>query len=185
MNNLGITTIELIATLAIASILFGIAIPGAINIHNRSKATAEINWIIGAINYARHSAVIRRTTVTLCPDAKKNHQCNGKWQQGLILFTDYNQNSKLDGKDVLVETIQNTVKDGTLKWRAFRNRQYLQFTKYGYTNFQNGNFTHCPGNRDPTYARQIVINTQGRARVVHSRNAKGQPIDRRGKALRC
>ncbi len=50
MNNLGITTIELIATLAIASILFGIAIPVAINIHNRSKATAEVEGVIGEIN---------------------------------------------------------------------------------------------------------------------------------------
>lgn len=185
MKNFGVTTIELIAVLAIASILIGIVAPSIINIHNRSKATAEVNWIIGAINYSRHSAIIRRTNITLCPYVKNSRECNGKWHEGLIAFTDYNQNARLDGEDFLIEKIQNTIKDGTITWRAFRNRQYLQFTPYGYTNFQNGNFTHCPKNGDPQYARQIVINTQGRARVINSRDAAGQPIDRRGKALRC
>ena len=84
MKNSGVTSIELIAVLALASILIGIVAPRIINIHNRSKATAEINWIIGAINYSRHSAIIRRTTVTLCPYANNSRECNGKWHEGLI-----------------------------------------------------------------------------------------------------
>lgn len=185
MNSLGITTIELIASLAIMSIVISVVGPGAVKIHNRSKATAEINWLIGAINFSRHAAVNHRATVTLCPNARKDFSCNGKWQDGLIVFADYNRNARFDGKDFVIESVQNTASNGTLNWRAFRNRQYLQFTKYGYTNFQNGNFTYCPENQDSHFARQIVINTQGRARVVNSRDAAGYPIDRRGKRLRC
>jgi type IV fimbrial biogenesis protein FimT len=103
----------------------------------------------------------------------------------VILFTDHNSDARLNGKDFLVERIRKADFNGTLKWRAFRNRQYLQMTPFGYTNYQNGNFVYCPSDGDLHFARQIVINVQGRARVLHSRNDDGIMTDRRGKPLKC
>ena len=122
--------------------------------------------------------------MTLCPtlDGKR---CGGKWHDGLMVFADHNKDARINGSDFLLHRINADNVYGTLKWRSFRNRQYLQMTPFGYTNFQNGNFVYCPMDNDPDYARQIVISVPGRARVAHYRSEKGERVDRKGKPLRC
>ena len=185
MKQSGLTMVEVIAVLAIFSVMSVMAIPSMVKIHSRSKATAGVNWIIGAVNFTRHAAINLRITTTMCPSSGSEPKCEGEWHDGLILFADHNRDAMLNGKDFLVERVRNDNFDGTLKWRAFRNRKYLQMTEFGYTNHQNGNFVYCPKDGDLRYARQIVINVQGRARVVHSRNDDGIMTDRKGKPLRC
>lgn len=183
----GKTLIELVAALGIAGIILSTAVPSVSRILTRSEATARINWIVGAVNYTRHAAVNFRTMATLCPiDANRTgHHCGRNWQNDLMIFADRNEDGKFGGDDFLIQTIAAPSQKGTLKWRAFRNRQFLQMTRYGYTNFQNGNFTYCSPDQDPTMSRQIVINVQGRARVIHHVNDRGHRLDRKGKKLRC
>ena len=185
MRQSGLTLIEVLVVLAIISVMSGMVIPSMVKIHSRSKATAGVNWIIGAVNFTRHTAINLRITTTVCPSSGPILKCAGEWHDGLILFAVHNRDAKLNGKDFLVQRIRNDNFDGTLKWRAFRNRKYLQMTEFGYTNYQNGNFVYCPVDGDLHFARQIVINMQGRARVVHTRNNEGIMTDRRGKPLRC
>ena len=177
--------VELVATLAIIGILLGLVFPSANKIYARSEATTSINWIITAVNYTRHAAISFRTMATLCPKDPEKLLCGGKWHDDLMVFADLNQDGQFNGDDYLLQKINSQKVTGTLKWRSFRNRQYLQLTRMGYTNFQNGNFVYCPDNQDLELARQIVINVQGRARVVHSRNEAGVRTDRKGKPLRC
>ncbi len=185
MKQSGWTIIELVSALAIMVLITGLAMPSMEQIYSRSKATAGINWIIGAVNFTRHAAINHRIMITLCPSSDDEHICKGKWHDGLIVFADHNADAKFNGKDYLIERIRGENLSGTLTWRAFRNRQYLQITPMGYTNYQNGNFVYCPQNRNQRYARQIVINIQGRARVVNTRDSEGFGIDRKGKRLRC
>jgi type IV fimbrial biogenesis protein FimT len=180
----GVTLIELVVVLAVVSVLFGSMAPSFSKLLARNRATTSINWIITAVNFTRHAAVINRNTMTLCAP-KTETKCGGKWHEGLIVFSDRNKNARIDGKDEIIAHIPAQNKYGTIKWRAFRNRQYLQMTQMGYTNFQNENFVYCPRDQNRKFARQLVINVQGRARVVHSRNKEGYPIDRHGKLLRC
>jgi type IV fimbrial biogenesis protein FimT len=180
----GFTLIETLVTLAVLSILLGSMFPSLSGMVARSRATASINWIVTAVNFTRHAAVVHRVTMTLCAP-KSETKCGGAWHDGLIVFSDRNKNARIDGRDKVIAHIPSQVKQGTIKWRAFGNRQYLQMTQMGYTNFQNGNFVYCPGNLDLKFARQLVINVQGRARVVHTKNEAGYPVDRKGKVLRC
>jgi type IV fimbrial biogenesis protein FimT len=180
----GFSLVEALASLAIVSILMGTMIPSMSNLIKRNRATTNINWIISAVNFTRHAAVVYRVTMTLCASKHADH-CSGNWHDGLIVFSDRNENAKIDDADKIVARIQTASGNGSIKWRAFRNRQYLQMTQMGYTNFQNGNFVYCPEDRDLKLARQIVINMQGRARLVHSRNKAGFPVDRYGEVLRC
>ena len=181
----GISLVEMIAVIAIASIMTGMVIPSVTKIYERNEATTSINWIITAVNYTRHAAIQFRTMATLCPKAKDELNCGGKWHQDLIVFADKNHDGKFNGEDYLLQKIASNKVKGTFKWRSFRNRQYLQITRFGYTNYQNGNFVYCPASEDLRLARQIVINIQGRARVVHTRDEAGTRVDRRGKPLRC
>ena len=185
MKASGVTLIDLLSGLAIISIMFGIAIPSFSKIHSRSVSTAGINWIVGAVIFTRHAAITQGITTTICPSPLDKTDCQGKWHNGLIVFADHNADAKLNGKDFLIKRIHPNTFTGTMKWRAFRNRQYLQMTPQGHTNYQNGNFVYCPIDQDIHFARQIVINMQGRSRAVNSQNNDGERIDRKGKLLRC
>ncbi|MFT7687796.1 MAG: type IV fimbrial biogenesis protein FimT [Candidatus Azotimanducaceae bacterium] len=185
MKSSGVTLIELLSGLAIILVMFSLAIPSFNKIHSRSVATAGINWIVGAVNFTRHAAITHQITTTLCPSPIDQTDCHGKWHDGVIVFADFNADAIVNGNDFLIRRIHSDNFSGTIKWRAFRNRQYLQMTQNGHTNFQNGNFVYCPSNQNLHFARQIVINMQGRTRVVNSQNNDGKRIDRRGKLLRC
>lgn len=171
--------------MAIVGILVSMMMPSVAKLHARSEATTSINWMITAVNFTRHAAISFRTTATLCPHNKLPERCGGDWHGNLMVFADHNRDGKFNGQDYLIHNVIAQNVSGTFKWRSFRNRQYLQITPLGYTNYQNGNFVYCPASQDIKLARQIVINVQGRARVVHTRAEDGIRIDRYGKPLRC
>jgi len=185
MSQAGRTLIEMMFVVAIGLLILSQVAPSLDAIYQRSRATSSINWIIGVVNYARHAAINKRVTVTLCPAAAETLKCKGKWHHGVIMFADHNEDAKFNGDDYLIDRVSADRVYGSLKWRAFRNRQYLQMTAVGYTRYQNGNFVFCPISANPRFARQIVINVQGRARMIHSKDKQGRPVDRKGKPLRC
>ena len=183
----GYTLIELISVIAVIGILLGFAVPTMSGIQARSEAATRVNWMIGAVNYTRQAAISFRTMATLCPMEKDGDDigCGKQWHGDLMVFADRDQNGKFNGKDRLLQTIPALTPHGTIRWRSFRNRQYLQITSHGYTNFQNGNFTYCSPDQNPKLSRQIVVNVQGRARVIHEKDDQGIRLDRKGKVLRC
>ncbi len=180
----GLTLIEMILVVAIGSFIFGVAVPAFSGAIERNKAAIAINWIVAAIHYTRHAALVHRTMTTLCPSTNQR-TCGGRWHNGILVFTDRNGNHEPDGQDQVLQTIAYPFTGSTLTWRSFGNRQYLQMTAYGYTNYQNGNFVYCSQDQNPRFARQIVINIQGRVRTSRDRNDDGLVEDRRNKPLRC
>jgi|TARA_Y100000310_G_scaffold268350_2_gene280907 type IV fimbrial biogenesis protein FimT len=183
-REVGFTMIELLVTIAITGIILGFAFPSLVHIMERNHTAVSVNWLIGSIFYTRHAAIVKRTTVTLCPSLDGS-MCGGKWHDGTIAFTDRNADARINGKDELLHRFASPTNGSTIKWRAFRNKQYLQMTQFGFTNYQNGNFVYCSEGRDPRYSRQIIINVQGRPRQARDRDGDGIVEDRRGRPLRC
>ncbi len=180
----GFTLIELLIVVSITAIMLGFAFPSFVNMMERNRTAVSVNWLIGSIMFTRHAAIIKRTTVTLCPSVDGS-SCGGKWHDGTIAFTDYNQDAEINGKDRLLQQFSSPTNGSTITWRAFRNRQYLQMTQMGFTNYQNGNFVYCSKSQDPRYSRQIILNVQGRPRLARDRDGDGIVEDRRGRLLRC
>lgn len=176
--------VELLITVALISILLGFALPSLQRLGRNSEAISASNRIVTAVNFTRYAAISHAAVTTLCPSRNGKH-CGGPWHGQLMVFIDRDGDAQPDGRDGIMHLIPPTPGDGTIKWRAFRNRQYLQMTGAGHTNFQNGNFVYCDASKDPRFSRQIVINIPGRARVVNKRNPDGHIVDRRGKLLRC
>jgi len=181
----GFSLVEIVIVLAIVSIMMNLSLPSMTKIYHRSQATAMINWVVGTIHYTRHAAVSYRTTTTICPSTDVRLGCGGEWQDGVVVFLDHNRDAKINGKDKVLGRFKPSVANGTLKWRSFKNRKYLQLTEFGYTNFQNGNFVYCTDSRNNKLSRQLVINIQGRVRLVNRRNKDGVTVDRKNKPLRC
>lgn len=183
-QNTGFTVIELLVGLAIVCLLFGMAMPPTQALIERSKAKASVNWIVSSVAFTRYSAINKRTFVTLCP-SKNGYSCGGQWHHGSIAFSDHNADRIINTNDELLTRFLPPNPKGTIKWRSFRNRQYLQMTPTGMTNYQNGNFVYCSEAQDPRFSRQVIINRPGRTRLARDSNGDGRVEDRRGKALRC
>jgi len=181
----GLTLIELLVWLGISLALSSLAIPPLQRIIHRSQATAQITWLVTAVNYTRYAAVQYRATTTLCPSKIAGKGCNGKWHEGLLVFIDHNQDGRLNGKDRVLSRLPRLNTAGTITWRSFRNRQYLQMTEAGHTNYQNGHFIYCPAIEGPQLARKIVINVQGRARLYYPKRGSALARQQPQTALRC
>ena len=182
----GITLTELCISLTIITVIAALSVPSYHHLTQSSQATSAINWILGIVQYTRSAAIQFNVTTTLCPTINGD-RCEGNWHQGSMVFTDHNADASINGRDRILRRFffPEGIKGASLKWRAFRNRQYLQISPLGFTRYQNGNFTYCPASGDLRYARQIIINQQGRVRKAYDRNEDGIREDSRGRPLRC
>lgn len=183
-NQSGYSLTELLVILAIIALLGATAYPSARGMLERQATVTAINRMVAAINLSRHSAMQHGVTITLCA-LKASGQCGADWAGELTVFLDRNGNARKETSEQTVRILPPLTSGASITWRAFRNRQYLQMTTFGLTNYQNGNFVACPASGNQRWARQVVINIQGRVRKNHRLNKAGYPVDRRGKLLRC
>lgn len=181
----GYTLIELLVTLSIAATLVHLALPGMAAFIANQRATAASNSVIGGIQYARTSAIIRQVPVTMCPAHLGECGRAHHWHQGGLIFADRNRNGRQDAGETLFGTLPAMEKGETLRWRSFRNRSYLTFLPTGLTAWQNGHFQYCPADADPRFARQLILNASGRVRRARDTDADGIAEDASGLPLRC
>jgi type IV fimbrial biogenesis protein FimT len=99
----GYTMVELIITIAVASVLLGIAIPTFFWVTNSNRIAAEINGLLGDLQFARGEAVKEGQPVTVCVSANGT-SCGGvnTWQSGWIAFSDVNGNAVVDPGDIIL-----------------------------------------------------------------------------------
>lgn len=181
----GLSLIELMVALAVAGILMSGAVVSASHLIAHHRASAAINQMIGAVQFARHCAVTYRTTTTLCPANGNRCGRRNTWHNGAIVFLDRNVNGRIDGDDFILRRLPRLRPGQRIYWRSFRNRSYLSIRPSGLTDWQNGHLLYCPPTRDPIYAREVIINAQ--ARIRHARDTDGDGIveDARGRPVVC
>lgn len=95
MQNKGFTLIELAVTLAVASILVTLAVPGFHSFIQDTRATSESSLLLSALNFARNSAVTQGVPVSVCSANSQETNCSSNssdWNQGWIVFTDDSAN---------------------------------------------------------------------------------------------
>ncbi|WP_233841321.1 GspH/FimT family pseudopilin [Dyella sp. 2HG41-7] len=69
----GFTTVELMITVAVAAVLFVIAIPSFNNIINTNRLTTVANELVGSLNAARMEAIKRNADTQFCSDLATNN----------------------------------------------------------------------------------------------------------------
>ena len=181
----GLSLIELLLALSIlALLLLQIVTPDLASWRERKEVEGLMHDLIASIDMARSHAIAENVMVTFCR-SNDGSRCQGKWHEGSILFTDFNADRILNGRDRLLFRLEPMRALGSLEFRSFQNRQFLQMTPRGFTNYQNGNFTFCPANKDPRQARQIIISLSGRTRFARDKDGDGIAEDSEGKPLYC
>lgn len=181
----GFTFVEMLIALSVCVLLFGMAMPGLGSIITKTESEIVVNDVVRLMAYARNAAVTEGSTVTLCRSAD-GHSCGGQWEQGVLLFTDINEDGTFDeGEDRILRQTNFKPGLGTLRLRSFPNRQYLQFTALGFTNKQNGTFTWCPADHNAELAQQIIFIQSGRTRLARDTNGDKIREGTDGKPISC
>ena len=182
----GFSLTELLVSLTILAGLASLAGPGLTRLVQQERSSTALNQLLGAVHLARSSAITRGAIVTLCPSAN-GQSCAGRnrWHEGAIVFSDEDRDGQRDVGDALLRVLPGFADSSRVYWRSFRNKSYLQINSRGMTNWQNGHFLYCPANRDPRFARQLILNAQARVRKAPDRDGDGIAEDANGDPLEC
>jgi type IV fimbrial biogenesis protein FimT len=87
----GFTMVEMIMTVAVGSILLTIAIPSFRYVTNSNRIAAEINGLLGDLQFARSEAIKEGVSVSVCVSSNGT-ACAGTntWQNGWIVMSSAN-----------------------------------------------------------------------------------------------
>ncbi|MDE0364434.1 MAG: GspH/FimT family pseudopilin [Gammaproteobacteria bacterium] len=181
----GFNLTELMVALAVAGVLMGIAIPELAALAAGQRSSARINSVAAAIHTTRHLAVSHNRSMTLC--SGQGPVCGGgdDWHEGMLVFADSDGNRRVDDGEYVGARLPGLNAGETIVWRSFGNRSFLRFRSSGISDWQAGNFQYCPADRDPRFARQLILNAQGRTRHATDSDGDGIREDARGRPLTC
>ena len=99
--NAGLTLIELLVTLFVLALLLNASTPCMLYLVQQKASDVTIKHLHRAIEVARTSAITQNALVTLCRSSNSIF-CGGKWQQGILVFADQDDDRNLEREDKLI-----------------------------------------------------------------------------------
>lgn len=109
----GYSLVELLTVMAIVGIAIGIAVPSYKYVTNSNRVSAEVNQLLGDMQYARSEAVKEGSFVSVCPGTTSTSgstvtgtcaSSGANWQGGWFVFSDVNGNGTFDTGDQVLRT---------------------------------------------------------------------------------
>ncbi len=169
----GFTLVEMLAVMAIGSLLITLAVQSLQPLIQSAQLTAASNTFVSTLHLARSEAIKRNARVVLCKTAD-GIACAGAggWEQGWIVFHDANNNGLRESSETIVHRQQPLSARLVLRGNA-NLAAYVSFAPSGATKlvgggFQAGTLTLCHQIPERHEARQIILNAAGRPRVRNS-----------------
>ncbi|WP_018625760.1 GspH/FimT family pseudopilin [Kangiella aquimarina] len=163
----GLTLIELVVTLGLATILSLIALPHLQEFIAKQKVSADLLKLKSTIETARNQAISKKQSILICgtkAEVKQNLNekldCISDWSQVMVM-----KNEDAVAKEVLhFQQLEESYQ--LVKWSAFQRKPYLELTPYGFTNHQNGTLYLCHKTY-PNLHRAVTISKTGRVTINH------------------
>jgi type IV fimbrial biogenesis protein FimT len=155
----GFTLIELMVSLTVAAILFGIAIPAFNSFVQNDRDTGQANSLVGSLSYARSEAVKRASPngVAVCPSADSQTCDAGAWTEGWIVkYTD----PVTAANTVVLQAVPALSGTNTVT-PVVGPATGITFNSNGTAPLAPFTLRICD-RRGPLYARQVEVNVTGR-----------------------
>lgn len=163
----GFTIIELMVTIAVVSVLLGLAVPAFNDLIRNNRLSEQANAIVGALNYARAETAVRGTPVSVCAANASRNACVAAaetattWANGWIIFTDRTGDlGVIDGDDTVLQT-------GAAPGMAYAVTNTASFVRFGVgaAPATERTFTIAPtttGLCNATGRRRVTVSMTGR-----------------------
>lgn len=163
MRSFGFTLIELIITLSIVSILFGIGLPHFTSSVQHSRVKTATQSLLESLDLTRTQAVFTRKRTTI--------RRQTTWEEGWDVFIDSNNNGIIDANERVIQKHEKLTGVRIIANRPVKN--YVSYVGTGEgrlangTNdagaFQAGTFTICPEAKGKGY--ELILARGGRVRT--------------------
>lgn len=156
------TLIEVLASLAIISILLAIGLPFARDFSSHMQDQILQNELVHAVELTRHAAISHHTSAILC--ASQNQKtCDNHWAAGQLIYENDNDTDALESAEQILFVQQNKVRHGAVYLRMYPQKKALAFSPNGLLQSDNATFWHCHHNV-PVWA--ISISKVGEVNLV-------------------
>lgn len=172
MRQNGFTLAELIAAVAIAALLLGLAVPGFRGVLQDGQRTADVNGFVLAIQVARSEASKRGRNIVVCPtaDLRRCTDFERGAPSGWMVFV--NEDDTYPPERSALEPLL-FVHEVEMRGRIVGNRPYFELRPPFHRSL-NGTLVFCDA-RGPTAARAVIVSYTGRPRV-DTVDAEGRPL---------
>ena len=163
----GYSLIELMTTIAVASILITVALPGMQSFRLNSNMTGQVNELISVMHLARNTAITTNSRVTVCTSSNGD-SCNAAgWDDGWIAFVDRDSDQFADDNETVLRVGSESENLSIL------SGQYPSFLMYrpngrvmkDTVSENSGRFTFCD-KRGASHAKAVLVDLSGRPRVA-------------------
>lgn len=163
----GFTLPEMMVTLAVTAIITSLAVPSMKHLVDSNKRTTDTNELVATFHAARSAAITRNLQVTICPSSDTMSCNDGRWQDGLIYFTDNNQDRKVSVEDEILGAIKG-IADVTIRSQDFK--QFLAFRPNGQvmvnTIVENSGEILLCDDRSAELSRSLILHVGGKPQIA-------------------
>ncbi len=159
----GFTLIELMITLAIMSIVIGIAVPSFTDMIQKNQISALSNKFMSELMWTRSEAIKRNQEVVMCRSIDgATCAAAGDWSVGWLVFVNTDGDTTFDAGEVMIRSMQ-TIPSG---FSLTGNGSYSSRVKYRSDGSVStaGTFTLCDWDAADSDSKQIIISATGRPR---------------------
>ena len=158
----GFSLVESMIVVAILAILAGLALPGFQDLLRRQRTSAASYQLATALALTRHTAVVRRSPVTLCP-SQGNGQCLGTpdWSHGWLLYRDPHSRTQPDSAEDILREFRSPL-HASVQAYSTAGRVRVRYQPDGRSGGSNLTLRICSGG---ALHSEVVVNLAGRART--------------------
>lgn len=171
----GLTLIELMTVILIASILMVVAVPGMRSLSERSQQLNAIGDISSMLARARSEAAALYQPITVC-SSSDGASCTGDldWQPGWLMFVDTNSNQQLDEGETIIQVGPPLPVGSELKalyFGGYDEATVLTFKKGGMPETA-GSFRYCF--KQASILQAVNLSVSGQTRIAVDTNGDGK-----------
>jgi len=167
MKQSGVTLMELVVVVAIASILFAIAVPGYAYFVSANRIAVATNDLVSSLQLARSEAIRRAARITVCKSDNAMSavpSCNpaAAWQAGWIVFVDGGGKGVIESTDQILRVYGPV----NVMFTTSNFKTYISYLGHGRSQGPNGlatgSFSLCLAGSQ----RKLILNNTGRIRLT-------------------
>lgn len=164
------TLIELVITIAVLCIIATFTLP----MYHKLQENLELNRVPALVRQqvalAKTQASTHHNTVVMC-SSEHMEKCEiNQWHNGIIIFSDINNNKALDNNEIIYSTLKTEIRYGTFRFinNATNTKNTLTFQgDTGLPRGAAGGFHYCSFNDKQQY-NYYPVSPMGHVRIDKS-----------------